>query len=188
MSTTYSRQHFSVRSRSPAIAPFVFFCSAPKRMQQNSFPIVILVKKERACRYSKIYAQSSELSPILLILSPGANPFAAVSALAESIGLAGKPRCTRCDALIPNLTAARVLSSHSSSWSCIFPFSGNKFRHLSIGQGMGDQAGQLVEVGYQRGFWIMLQNCHLLPGWLSTLAKLLQGRTRRNVTILAIIS
>ncbi|CDJ47273.1 Axonemal 1-beta dynein heavy chain dynein heavy chain, related [Eimeria brunetti] len=90
-------------------------------------------------QYSKIYAQSSELSPILLILSPGANPFAAVSALAESIGLAG-----------------------------------NKFRHLSIGQGMGDQAGQLVEVGYQRGFWIMLQNCHLLPGWLSTLAKLLQ--------------
>ncbi|CDJ60958.1 hypothetical protein EMWEY_00008520 [Eimeria maxima] len=39
-------------------------------------------------QYSKIYAQSSELSPILLILSPGANPFAAVSALAESIGLA----------------------------------------------------------------------------------------------------
>ncbi|CDJ30651.1 Dynein heavy chain family protein, related [Eimeria mitis] len=39
-------------------------------------------------QYSKIYAQSSELSPILLILSPGANPFAAVSALAESMGLA----------------------------------------------------------------------------------------------------
>lgn len=52
---------------------------------------------------------------------------------------------------------------------------GNKFRSLSIGQGMGDQAQQLVEAGYQRGFWIMLQNCHLLPAWLTTLGRLLQG-------------
>ncbi|KAL8448543.1 hypothetical protein Emed_003723 [Eimeria media] len=90
-------------------------------------------------QYSKIYAQSSELSPILLILSPGANPHAAVSALADAVGLPA-----------------------------------NKFRSLSIGQGMGEQAQQLVEAGYQRGFWIMLQNCHLLPAWLGTLAKLLQ--------------
>ncbi|KAL8455338.1 hypothetical protein Emag_000820 [Eimeria magna] len=92
-------------------------------------------------QYSKIYAQSSELSPILLILSPGANPHAAVSALADAVGLPA-----------------------------------NKFRSLSIGQGMGEQAQQLVEAGYQRGFWIMLQNCHLLPAWLGTLAKLLQGK------------
>ncbi|KAL8274185.1 hypothetical protein Esti_001870 [Eimeria stiedai] len=90
-------------------------------------------------QYSKIYAQSSELSPILLILSPGANPHAAVSALADAVGLPA-----------------------------------NKFRFLSIGQGMGEQAQQLVEAGYQRGFWIMLQNCHLLPAWLEKLAKLLQ--------------
>lgn len=53
--------------------------------------------------------------------------------------------------------------------------SANKFRSLSIGQGMGEQAQQLVEAGCQRGFWIMLQNCHLLPAWLTTLAKLIQG-------------
>ncbi|KAL8431246.1 hypothetical protein ACSSS7_005394 [Eimeria intestinalis] len=104
-------------------------------------------------QYSKIYAQSSELSPILLILSPGANPHAAVSALADAVGLPGMLYCT---------TSFELDSA------------ANKFRSLSIGQGMGEQAQQLVETGYQRGFWIMLQNCHLLPAWLGTLAKVLQ--------------
>ncbi|OEH75760.1 dynein heavy chain 10 related protein [Cyclospora cayetanensis] len=71
----------------------------------------------------------------------------------------------------------RGLLGHVLSESQVYlalPCGRNKFRSLSIGQGMGEQAKQLVETGYQRGLWIMLQNCHLLPAWLATLAKLLQ--------------
>lgn len=41
---------------------------------------------------------------------------------------------------------------------------------------MESEATQLVETGGQRGFWIMLMNCHLLTGWLkNSLEKLLEG-------------
>jgi len=53
-------------------------------------------------------------------------------------------------------------------------FSGNKFKFVSLGQGMGGVAQQAIETGYQRGHWVMLQNCHLLASWLRTLEKVLE--------------
>lgn len=53
-------------------------------------------------------------------------------------------------------------------------FSGAKFRFVSLGQGMGGVAQQTIETGYQRGHWVMLQNCHLLASWLRTLEKILE--------------
>ncbi|PFH33986.1 dynein heavy chain family protein [Besnoitia besnoiti] len=90
-------------------------------------------------QYSKIFAQSSEQCPIVLILSPGADPQSDVCKLAEARG-----------------------------------FVGNKFRCLALGQGMAPLAQQYIEKGYQRGYWIMLQNCHLLTSWLKSLAKFLE--------------
>lgn len=57
-------------------------------------------------------------------------------------------------------------------------FTGNKFKFLALGQGMAPLAQQYIEKGYQRGYWVMLQNCHLLTSWLKTLAKLLEGKER----------
>merc|ERR1719311_156871 len=54
-------------------------------------------------------------------------------------------------------------------------FSGTKFKFVSLGQGMGPVAQQNIETGYQRGHWVMLQNCHLLASWLKTLEKILEG-------------
>merc|ERR1719188_759748 len=54
-------------------------------------------------------------------------------------------------------------------------FTGNKFKFVSLGQGMGGVAQQAIETGYQRGHWVMLQNCHLLASWLRTLEKILEG-------------
>eukprot|EP00913_Durusdinium_trenchii_P027179 g25501.t1 len=53
-------------------------------------------------------------------------------------------------------------------------FTGPKFRFVSLGQGMGGVAQQTIETGYQRGNWVMLQNCHLLASWLRTLEKILE--------------
>ena len=90
--------------------------------------------------YEKIFGQSTEKSPIVFILSPGADPLSDVQKLGEQFG-----------------------------------FTGNKFKFLSLGQGMEGEATQYVETSSQRGHWLMLQNCHLLTSWLkNTLEKLLE--------------
>jgi len=82
----------------------------------------------------KIFRSSTNRTPIVFILSPGADPFSDVYKLVETVGLGQ-----------------------------------NKFKFLALGQGMGDQARQYIELGSQRGHWVMLQNCHLLTSWLKTL-------------------
>jgi dynein heavy chain len=57
-------------------------------------------------------------------------------------------------------------------------FTGSKFKFVSLGQGMGGHAAQCIETGYQRGHWVMLQNCHLLASWLKTLEKILETMHR----------
>lgn len=59
-------------------------------------------------------------------------------------------------------------------------FSGTKFKFVSLGQGMGGVAQQSIETGYQRGHWVMLQNCHLLASWLKTLEKILENISKPN--------
>lgn len=88
--------------------------------------------------YERIYSQSSPISPIVCILSPGADPQGDIQALCETHG-----------------------------------FSGHRFRYLALGQGQGHLAEQMVEIGYVRGHWVLLQNCHLLASWLKTLEKIL---------------
>jgi len=93
----------------------------------------------------KIFAQSNEFSPIVFILSPGADPLSDVQKLGEQLG-----------------------------------FSGNKFKFLSLGQGVESTARQLVDTSAQRGHWVMLQNCHLLPNYLKDLEKQLEQLTKPN--------
>jgi dynein heavy chain len=57
-------------------------------------------------------------------------------------------------------------------------YTGTKFKFVSLGQGMGPVAAANIETGYQRGHWVILQNCHLLQSWLKTLEKILEGLTR----------
>ncbi|GLE04239.1 hypothetical protein PINS_up013150 [Pythium insidiosum] len=88
--------------------------------------------------YSRIYSQSAPTSPIVCILSPGADPQSDIQSLGEELG-----------------------------------FTGHKFRFLALGQGQGPLAEQMLEAGYTRGHWVLLQNCHLLASWLRTLEKML---------------
>jgi dynein heavy chain len=87
--------------------------------------------------FEKIYASSTNKTPIVFILSPGADPLSDVQKLVETIGLGQ-----------------------------------NKFRFLALGQGMGEQAKNHIETGAMRGYWVMLQNCHLLTSWLKTLERI----------------
>jgi dynein heavy chain, axonemal len=89
--------------------------------------------------FNNIYEQSTPTSPVVFILSPGADPQSDLQKLAEVLG-----------------------------------FGGNRLKFLSLGQGQGPIALQLLETAVSRGQWVMLQNCHLLVGWLRVLEKTLE--------------
>ncbi|KAF4667711.1 Dynein heavy chain 10, axonemal [Perkinsus chesapeaki] len=101
----------------------------------------IFVVQPPSLVYDKIFQQSNEKSPIVFILSPGADPQSDVQQLGEKLGFTAPA----------------------------------KFRFLALGQGMGPVAQSCIEAGYQRGHWVMLQNCHLLTRWLRTLETILEG-------------
>ena len=96
-------------------------------------------------QYDKIWSQSSALSPVVFILSPGADPHSALKALASQ-------------------------PQHN-----FFP---QKFKSLALGQGQSKVAEKILELGYLRGHWVVLQNCHLLTSWLKTLEKILETMTK----------
>ncbi|EPY23032.1 hypothetical protein STCU_07926 [Strigomonas culicis] len=50
----------------------------------------------------------------------------------------------------------------------------DKLRSISLGQGQGDEAMKLVELGAVRGHWVLLQNCHLLSTWMKDLEKTIE--------------
>lgn len=91
-------------------------------------------------QYNNVYAQSTENTPIVFILSPGADPLADMIKLADEKGM-----------------------SH------------NKFKTLSLGQGMGDLAQSTIEGSIFKGAWVLLQNCHLLTSWLKKLEVIIEG-------------
>ena len=89
--------------------------------------------------YARVHSQSSPATPIVCILSPGADPLSDIQALGASLGIS-----------VPS-----------------------RLRSLALGQGQARKAEELLEVGMARGHWVLLQNAHLLTGWLPTLEKLL---------------
>ena len=45
-------------------------------------------------------------------------------------------------------------------------FSPHRLHFISLGQGQGPYALEVLDMAYMRGHWVMIQNCHLLTSWL----------------------
>lgn len=56
----------------------------------------------------------------------------------------------------------------------------NNFFNISLGQGQDKVAEVKLEAGVRDGYWIMLQNIHLMPSWLPTLEKKLEQYTKEG--------
>ncbi|XP_078041170.1 dynein heavy chain 3, axonemal [Augochlora pura] len=83
------------------------------------------------------YNDSSNVTPLLFILSPGSDPMAGLIRFAENYGISKKNLMT-----------------------------------ISLGQGQGPIAANMINVGIKTGEWVVLQNCHLAVSWMKDLDRI----------------
>ncbi|KAF5403840.1 Dynein heavy chain axonemal [Paragonimus heterotremus] len=53
-------------------------------------------------------------------------------------------------------------------------FGGKKLSAISLGQGQGPRAEELMRAAMDRGIWVFFQNCHLAPSWMPALERLVE--------------
>jgi Dynein heavy chain region D6 P-loop domain len=53
-----------------------------------------------------------------------------------------------------------------------------RVKMLSLGQGQGVKAQRVLEEAAQKGYWVLLQNCHLYISWLPELEKICENITQ----------
>ncbi|KAI8923518.1 dynein heavy chain and region D6 of dynein motor-domain-containing protein [Entophlyctis helioformis] len=51
---------------------------------------------------------------------------------------------------------------------------GDRFNHLSLGQGQAPKATRMIQDGLREGNWVFLANCHLSISWMPTLDKIIE--------------
>jgi len=92
------------------------------------------------------FAASSPRTPLIFILSPGANPMTYITKLAREKGMEE-----------------------------------SRFKILSLGQGQGPIAEELMSAGRRDGDWVVLQNCHLSASFLPTLDRVLEQSSSTDI-------
>jgi len=83
------------------------------------------------------YADSSPITPLVFILSPGSDPMSAIQKAADNLKLG--------------------------------------LNSVSLGQGQGPVAEKMIDRGQIEGSWVVLQNCHLAPSWMTSLERITEA-------------
>ncbi|RNF11625.1 dynein, axonemal, heavy polypeptide 1 [Trypanosoma rangeli] len=91
------------------------------------------------------YKDSTCLTPLIFIISPGSDPMNDLLRFAEQMRMS------------------------------------KKMDKVSLGQGQGRKAEELLNNGRERGQWVLLQNCHLATSWMPTLEAIVETFTPETV-------
>jgi dynein heavy chain len=78
----------------------------------------------------------------------------------------------------PTIPLVFVLSPGVDPMNALIRFAESKkiaIESVSLGQGQGPHAETLVQSGSTKGFWVVLQNCHLFVSWMTTLERIVEG-------------
>ncbi|XP_069141245.1 dynein axonemal heavy chain 3-like isoform X4 [Argopecten irradians] len=126
---------------------------------------------------SVCYQDSQYFSPLIFVLSPGADPMAGLYKFAEEKGLI--PRTLPREATLvgtkekddPKHNIASILGV-SSSPSEQRGSGGKGLKTISLGQGQGPIAEKMINEAIEAGTWVVLQNCHLAASWLGEMERI----------------
>ncbi|XP_059151038.1 dynein axonemal heavy chain 3-like [Physella acuta] len=125
---------------------------------------------------SLCYEDSNFFSPLIFVLSPGADPMAGLYRFAEEKGMLppssiqpapGEKTTVQHQKLniVGEVNPAEMFASTSKS----------KLQTISLGQGQGPIAERMVMEAVQAGTWVVLQNCHLAASWLPELERICES-------------
>jgi dynein heavy chain len=86
------------------------------------------------------FEDSTNVSPLIFVLSPGADPTEYLLTLAKEKGYL------------------------------------ERLHFISLGQGQGPKAEELIKFGWETGDWVCLQNCHLANSWMPKLEQIQESQ------------
>ncbi|KAK7495478.1 hypothetical protein BaRGS_00013176, partial [Batillaria attramentaria] len=116
---------------------------------------------------SLCYEDSDFFSPLIFVLSPGADPMARV---VRSLNKRARSvRSRKTDRKTDRRRSSAVTPDKDEELKRL---GGKGLQTISLGQGQGPIAEKMVLEAVEAGTWVVLQNCHLAASWLPELERI----------------
>lgn len=110
-----------------------------------------------------VFAESDCYTPIIFILSQGADPRSGIEKLAAEMGV-----------LIGQSKESKLASEENVKAK------EKRMIPISLGQGQGPLALEIMKESMREGYWAVLENCHLAKSWMPELEKFVESLSKNE--------